>query len=68
MSLSDKYALDLLCFHKRRKFKDGIDFFKWEAHLELYEADHHPLFVLHLVLCNCTIFELNVYSKEHVKG
>ena len=63
--MKPKYAIDLCLFKKIRNFNDGVTFFDMNINLDLYKGDHKPSLVIHLVILNFTIFELDVYNIYH---
>jgi len=60
---------EMICFHKLRRFKDGISFFEFNINLDLYDPleyakfKYFPHLNLHLVVLNYTLIELDLYKK-----
>ena len=57
------YEIDL--FRKIRNFSDGIDFLDFRINLDLYDGDHKPSFIMHLIILNWTILEFSIYNIYH---
>ena len=63
--MKKKFATELEVFRKIRNLKDGLTFVECNINLDLYESDHKPSFLIHLVLFNWTIIEFQVYNIYH---
>jgi hypothetical protein len=61
-----KLATELTLFKQIRSFKDGISFFEFIFNLDLYDGDHKPSFIFHIIILNWTILELNIYNIYHL--
>jgi hypothetical protein len=66
--LTEKYAYDLMLFHKCRDFDDGLLFYEFIINYDRYIGDHNPKFEIRLVICNFTVFEFNIYNMFHVEN
>jgi len=63
-----KLNWELILFNKIREFCDGITFFELLVNTDTYKEieeplyNHNPKLIFKLIICNFTIFELNIYS------
>jgi hypothetical protein len=60
-----RYGWELVLFHKLRDWADGVTWFELVANTDKFVADHNPRFDFHLIVCNWTVFEFNVYNIHH---
>jgi len=70
--LSKEYRWEVLFFHQLRNRSDGITFFEFIVNLDMYDPfeyakfKNNPSFNIHLVLCNWTVFQIEIYKcGEH---
>jgi hypothetical protein len=59
------YGLEIALFHHLRQLSDGLTFFNVNINWDQYLSDHTPRFVFHIVLCNYTLIEFNIYYLFH---
>lgn len=66
-NLGKNYAWELALFHKFRSFKDGITFLEFQLETDWYRGDHNPRGVFALRILNFTIFEFEIYNRNHAE-
>lgn len=54
-----------LCFHKYRRYSDGIDFFIINLTSDFYDGDHKPSFHFEFVILNF-LLEFSIYNIYHL--
>ena len=65
--ISQNYAWELAGFYKFRPFSDGITFLEFQLETDWYAGDHNPRGTLALRVLNFTIFEFEIYNRNHVE-
>jgi len=55
------YGLEIALFHHLRQFTDGLTFFNVNINWDRYLSDHTPRFMCHIIACNYTLVEINIY-------
>jgi hypothetical protein len=63
--LTNNYGLEIALFHHLRQFTDGLTIFNVNVNWDRYLSDHTPRFVCHIVVCNYTLIEINIYYLFH---
>lgn len=65
--LGQNYAWELSLFHKFRSFSDGVTILETQTEIDWYKGDHNPQGTVALRVLNYTIFEFQIYNKNHVE-
>jgi hypothetical protein len=59
--LTKNYGLEIALFHHLRQITDGLTLFNVNINWDRYLSDHTPRFIFHIVVCNYTLIEINIY-------